>query len=958
MNSWRNGTVSLATVSLVWIGRGSSAVIALAIWPTAEAIAQSSPVSSVEEVVVTGSYVRRNNLESPSPLTVVTAEALKAQGLADSGQLFAQLPINTGSEFNSGLARGGATAGTASVNLRGVGVSSTLILLDGGRQVKFAGLAADNTQSFVDVNALVPQIAIERVEIAKDGGSAIYGSDAIAGVVNFITRKQFDGLELSGELRRTTDWGDQRDIAVSGLAGVSSERGNIVVAASYLDRTNLNGLDRYNLEKGKALSANGQPGTYSIPLRDAAGRLRFNATGAQVLARRPDPLCGQPGIGGAISGTSCLLEFGLARDIIAAEKRYDLFANVGYDITDNLKARAQFGYHDGRVSRFGVPSTGILKSVAIPGFNPGNPFRAVNSVGQPLFAVRDPTNPGRPLLDAAGNAVLTANPTDPSSGIAFNENVLGSIRVLGPGDFPPQGGDPSCCAQVATSANQVYRAAFDLDGSLPFAWSWNAHAVYAENRLSDAGGETNPLELDRALRGQGGPQDNLFYNPFATGARNSALTQIGPARPGDPTYNTLEVIDSILLSTKVFRRSVLEDYRFVATGPLFRLPWSGEVQMAAGVERRREHIEQTADDNLRTGNVGNGGAQPDFSGDQKVTGIFAELVVPLLKDSPLGDAEAQLAIRRESYSEGFKTTDPKVALRWQPWRAVALRASYGTAFTAPTIFQENGRVVTTRNVRDPVDGTTSFRGVVTTGNPGLKPETATSINLGATFEVLDRLSIDIDHWSLDYKGKISVQSVVPLIAANPFGPQIQRDPNTGKITQINVLFFNASRVKTQGTDVTLLYRLGETDFGAFEFGGAVSHIDKYEIQSQPGTASFEAKGSRNFNNIGAPTPVWRGNVFAHWRMGGQSASLYGRYIDGLKDDEAGNAKVKSHFTWDAQYQLAFATPTLDESKTTLTVGATNILGQSIPEIRGSDAFIGELYDPRERVVYARVQFSF
>jgi outer membrane receptor protein involved in Fe transport len=922
----------------------------------ASAWGQSQPsTSTVDEVVVTGSYIKRDNLTSSSPLSVVDREAIRAQGFSDPGQILTTLPANVGSEFNSGLARGGATVGTASVNLRGVGVGSTLVLLDGARQVKFAGLAGDNTQSFVDINSLVPQIAIQRVDVVKDGGSALYGSDAIAGVVNFITRKRFDGLELSAEGRWTTDFGDQRDLSVSALYGHRGERGGFIVAAALLDRTNLNGLDRPGLEAGKALSANGQPGTFLVPRRDASGALVRNASGALTFRSTPDPLCGAPGVGGIPSATACRLDFGLARDIIAAERRQDVFAEGDYRLSDTITASAQLGFHHGETKRYGSPSAGILASVPVPGYNPGNPFRAVNANGQPLFAVPDPAHPDRPLLNAAGEPVLTATPTDPSSGIAFNENVFGNLRVLGPGEFPSEGGDPACCAQASYASNDVARGVFGLDGELPLDWSWSAQAVYAQSRVHSNDPETDPVALNLALRGLGGMSGNDFFNPFGSGLRNSALQPVGPAQPGDPRYNTLDIVNFVLQRTETERIARLQDYRLVLTGPVLQLP-AGAAKVAVGIEHRREGLRQQSSENLRTGNVGNGGALPDFSGSQKVTGVFGELFVPLLQASRIGDAELQAAVRHEAYGEGFDTTDPKVAVRWQPLEGLSFRASYATAFTAPTIFQEFGRIVTTRNVTDPADRSTAFRGVVTTGNPDLQPETATSVNFGATVRPLSRLTIDVDHWKIDYKGKIAVQNVVPLVAQDPFGPQVIRDPNTGRITQINVLFFNAASVLAEGTDVSATYDFPPTDWGRVSAGLDVSHVGTYDIVSTPGATTVDALGNRNFNNIGVPMPSWRGVAHLTWTGDRQSASVFARYVDRLRDDESGNAVVKSHFTVDAQYEHEFPLPNGDRG--TLTVGAINLLGQSIPDIRGSDAFIQELYDPRERVVYARATANF
>ncbi|MBT6959860.1 MAG: TonB-dependent receptor plug domain-containing protein, partial [Rhodospirillaceae bacterium] len=176
----------------------------------------------IEEIRVTGSYLKRDQLSSGSPLTVISAEDLSAYGLTNIADVIGYLPFNSGSEFNADVFTQNLSAGTSNFNLRGLGLNSTLVLLNGRRQTVSGGVADDGS-TFVDLNALVPLNAVGRVEILKDGAAALYGTDAVAGVVNVLTRTDVEGWELEGEFGTTTR-SSQQDVTLRGLYGLQTER--------------------------------------------------------------------------------------------------------------------------------------------------------------------------------------------------------------------------------------------------------------------------------------------------------------------------------------------------------------------------------------------------------------------------------------------------------------------------------------------------------------------------------------------------------------------------------------------------------------------------------------------------------------------------------------------------------------------------------------------------------------
>ncbi len=329
-----------------------------------------------EEVVVLGSRIKRKSQASTStPLSSFGAQDLQNIGAKDSRDLIQTLTINAGSENNSDNLSQNFTVGTANVNLRGLGVASTLVLLNGKRQVT-TSVVTDDGSSFVDTAALIPNLAVERVDILKDGASALYGSDAVAGVVNFVTRDSFNGLEIEIERRSRTSSGSQDDTNIDFVFGSDfGDGGHILLAASFLDRSSLLLGETDFLVTGAEGNSNsgfGNPGTFSF------------ADGTSL----PDPNC--EANGGILSGTSCLFDFGPQVTTVPVESRLQGFGRVNWDWTETTQAWAEVGFARNNISREVSPSFPVLNTPTVPANNPGNPFgELVNFQGRP-FGVGQP----------------------------------------------------------------------------------------------------------------------------------------------------------------------------------------------------------------------------------------------------------------------------------------------------------------------------------------------------------------------------------------------------------------------------------------------------------------------------------------------------------------------------------------------------------------------------------------
>ena len=325
-------------------------------------LAIASETNVLEEVVVTaktGSRILHQD-QTSAPLSEYELSDLRDAGLNDFRDLVDLLSINAGAENNSDNLTQNYTVGTANVNLRGLGVASTLVLLNGRRQV-LSSVQTDGGSSFVDVAGLVPMSAVEHVEILKDGASAIYGSDAVAGVVNFITRQDFDGLEIQSGYRQRTNNGSQRDVTVDAVFGARfGEEGGFLIASSLLTRTSLL-LGEVDWLR-PATSGFGNPASFHLPSLDR--------TVADPSCERYEGLLQRLSNGSEI----CRFDYGPQITAIPNEQRLQLWGTLEHVLGDGMAIWTEFGYAYNDINREVSPSFPVLSTPVIPAHHPANPF--------------------------------------------------------------------------------------------------------------------------------------------------------------------------------------------------------------------------------------------------------------------------------------------------------------------------------------------------------------------------------------------------------------------------------------------------------------------------------------------------------------------------------------------------------------------------------------------------------
>ncbi len=838
----------------------------------------------VEEVIVTGSYVERSLERSGSPLVVVGSDDLTLHGFTGVGDVISILPFNTGSEFNADVFTQNLSSGTSNFNLRGLGLNSTLVLLNGRRQTVSGGVA-DAGSTFVDINALVPLNAVGRIEILKDGAAALYGTDAVAGVVNVITRKDVAGWEVEGEYGSTTE-SSQEDITLHALHGLQSDRLNALISVSYLHRSWLPSPER-DFTIGKGFSSFGQPGAFI--LLEQSPIFPGLPFGLDVPQSVIDPDCGITGgtpnetAPGSGLGT-CRFDFSPFYHLIPRERRWLGHGSLEAPVGD-AEIYAEAGYARTRVTRGTSPSFPILNLVTVPADNPGNVFQTpVLFLGRPLGA------------DAPVNLVR--------------------------------------------HRSETWRITGGLRGRWGERWDWDVSAAYSAN--SHVVGITNALvdRFNAALNGQGGPNNNQFFNPFG-----SAIT----SQPGDATFNDPAVIEDYLsLATYDYETSLFTVDGLV-TGSLLDLT-NGPATLALGGQVRREEITGDLDDQFNAENYLFLIGGPDFAGNRTVTALFSELNIPVAPD-----LDVQLALRHEAYEKGSNSTDPKIAVSWRPRDWLRLRSSFGTAFRAPSVFQRFSSQTVLQNIIDPVTGSTVFRGVRTVGTDNLKPETADVFNGGVTIAPVDGLSIDVDYWRFDYKDIIVKESAQAIVDADPFDPKIIRD--AGQILRIDTNYINAPAVTTDGFDVKGVYSFESDGGDQWSFSADVTHINKYVIQTTPGDMKLDVSGSRNFRTFARSLPKWRTTLGATWSRGRWGAATFIKTVSGYLDDQ--NAvPIDNHITVDAQLRYLLPSPFGGERETQLTLGIINLFDQDPPDVATTVGYDSKVHDPRGRIIYARVQTAF
>ena len=918
----------------------------------------------MEEIVVVGSLIKQSEVyEGRSPVQTLDSSQFEAVGAAQSVDILASLTANTGSYLAT---QQNYLQGVSQFSLRGVGLSSTLTLLN-GRRAGFSPVSNDVGQSFLDINTL-PVIMIERVEILRDGASSTYGSQAVAGVANIVTRKDFVGLEISGGIRTASN--QAVDIAVASGFDVGPGHIGLFVARFKQDenfRTEFDWMIPRSIDPngdgdivdGSFDSGRGSPGSFRRATVDANGNFvpyRINDSDAP---RFPDADC--RAAGGFPGGSLCRLDFSDQRTMVAAENRLQLFAEAEYPINDGMLLFSEFGYSNNEV----IDRVGNMLLFR------GNVLRT-NEFFVPA------NHPFNFWTDADNDGLLTY--VEPEKWVPITHEAV-SLGYFG----RPLGAEAN--GENAGYEHRFFenaRVLLGLELDLAQRWSAQGYFTRAESDLQvRADRHWIAKQFAKAIfDGDWNPFGTRLTAPDLITPKTVAEDELDSRHIGKFAGNDLMVLDRFEAIRTESARSVQDTLELVANGDLF--DWHDTpVSLAVGTQYRRlDYVYQP--DPL---NVSGEGPQQIIelpsSAKQNVWAVFVESL------AYFGErAELQISARHEKYDQAGDSTDPKIAGQLFLSDRVSMRASWGSSFQAPSVFQAAGNT-SSRTLSDSfhfndqgvghctidssgaiVNRGDNFAVATVLDSEGLGPQRARSANIGLLVQDLADASISLDLWSLNYRDVISQGESFQSIVDNdcfddgrPNDNRVRRD-SSGQLSVISTQYENIGEVRAGGLDMNASYDLW-TGIGEFSFNVDASLMTRFDVKLV-GNEFVDRLGNRNDTNGFAPTPELRVNIGLTWIAGAHKAGVSLRYIDSYKNDEVGTSdKIDSWTTVDLNYAYRF--DQLPVGQLVLSLGAQNLTDRDPPALpSGRDGihrynlrpgFDGLVHDIKGRTLYLRFRLA-
>jgi iron complex outermembrane receptor protein len=853
------------------IAIGSAAGLTAALASTAGV----SQEAALDEVVITGSRIRQNPLEERLPVLSVSQDDYEASGATSIADFIQKLPISgsainrtNNSSGNLGYPPdgGGIGAGAAEMDLRYLASKRVLVLVDGRRWVK--GSSGSGVSGAVDLNS-IPANAIKSIEILQDGASAIYGSDAIGGVLNIITADDYDTFKITGYTGQYGD-GDGETAEFDLRTGAEGERGRGLLDISYTNQKAVNTADRDTSQ----YPIPGFP--FGVSSGTPAGRFVFfdPVVGdfVSVTPENTSPVY-TPGNGAGDDFHDFALEdrfnYQPYNHLVTPNERFNLFAKGEFDISDNVKFQALGSFNNrksqGRAAPvplfFGVDggSTPYMVNFFMPANHPFNPFGID--------------------LDGTTNApFFTKRPTEAGPRI-FNQDVDTWYLSGGfTGDFEVAG-------------RQMY---------------WDVTGVRAENNAR----QTKLNQFNARMI-------NVAMGDPAVCAATPNCVPINIFGDGSLTREMLDFVTYTGVDTSSQK---LVDVTANLSGDLFDLP-AGAVGFAIGYEHREEDGSFVPDPVVAAGETADVPTNPTAGG-YDVDEVYGEVIVPILKDRVAFDSLSLSAAARVSDSSLFDSeTGSKFSVNWGPTENLMLRVSYAEGFRAPNIgelYNLGSRFDS--SISDPCNtdlnptppANCAALGVPddyvqlnpqvsvdTGGNRELQPETSETLTGGFTWQIplsgsFERLLVEANYYDIDIEGAIQAPDAQDTLDAciatlDPlFCNQVNRNPS-GTITSIEGTLNNIGGIETSGVDINLDLSLGESGAGSFRFQLMASFLMDYDELFANSAGGFD-RVDRAGQELGSPTRGFveeKATLNTFWELGDFSAMLALRYLSSLTEQCVG-----------------------------------------------------------------------
>jgi iron complex outermembrane receptor protein len=875
----------------------------------AQQAADSAPMQRVE---ITGSAIKRIDAETAVPITVIKMEDLKKQGVTTIEQVMSNLTVSQSSQGTSQVV-GLGTGGASYADLRGIGANKTLVLLNGRR---LANNAFDS--SAPDLN-MIPFAALERVEVLRDGASALYGSDAVGGVINFITKKDFRGGTASVGLDSPQHAGGKSKSANVGFGfgDLDTDGYNIFGVLDHQEQQAITGTQRdFNRRYPGGLSPTTSPANYFQD--DKSGN-----PAAPGCTSAPNLIPGS-------DGTSCQMTTSSFVDYVPRSQR-DSALVMG---TFKLNANHQ-------LSLEALKTQSTVRSQIAP---------------VPYGGLRQ----NRTRLDGSLNPFYPGNPGAITPNIPLSPTFIGNTGSLPagakPGFINVKWRDLPNGPRADENINDQQRFVASLSGAIA-GWDYEAALTYNENKVKEnlKGYSDGGIITAGVLNG--------IINPF--GEQSAAGTALINSAALDGTVRTAK---GKTTGADAHASRELGD-------------WMGagrKAALAVGAQYSKEQFLSVAEHDYAAKVVASTGIDPDShdEGSRKVYAAYAELNVPILST-----LDITAAVRYDKYSDFGSSTNPKFGFRFQPTKTVLLRGSYSTGFRAPSLYEINAAQTYTNTSQrnDPVNcpGGKAIPGKPTAancnqqfqalfgGNQNLDPEKSKNATIGLMIEPIKDLNIGIDLWAIQLKhaiGSLSEDdvfdnpglytSVYHRTPAGNLATDGSQCPDPTTCGYVDLRTQNLGGTNTNGIDLSLAYKMRVGSFGNFALNSTNTYVHKYEYQNSEG-----GKWNQNVGIFSGSGPVfrWQNTTSINWSKGSLSAGLTGRYKTGYLDQDE-ETRVASYTTFDAF--AAYAMP----KGFGITVGVRNLADRAPPLSYQTNTFQAG-YDPRYtdpigRTYYVRGTYNF
>jgi len=869
---------------------------------------EAADSEEVERIAITGSRIKRISMEAASPVVTIDAAMMEQTGFSTVADVLRNSSLNSFGSFGGGSNNGWSAQ--ANIALKGVGAEKTLVLIDGVRLSK-----SPITGGSANLN-MIPTAAVERMDILTDGASAVYGSDAVAGVINIILKKDFTGLEMSAKFERPDDVTGADSEKYTFTGGISGDKGTMVFSWEHYEEEQLlysdlayataqlkePGLDPAYIDNWHGISGTGRvieedrDGWNDKSLNTQNNCDTYNNVGSGGFVG-PLKRIGNDSI-------VCGYDWTQAAQEMPETRRDSIMTNMTYELTDDTTLTAR-----------GMWMSQTTTDV---------------SAGDPSWFPSEDGMPARNITTAAGDN-LDLTQMDPGGWFGFRMNTLGD--------------------RVAEHNDNSLDLVLGLEGSLG-EMSWDVSANYARYDAFTWGtGYTSTSQLSSSL---GSMDDDGVWSGW------------------DPRDPDSELPDSIAANFDKRRSTSQTSIRGGLQIDLIDLP-AGVISSYVGASHSRETYYSKIDGQAEAGNVGGGNGGSGGEGDRTVDAVFFEMAVPVLES-----LELNLAGRYDDYSDFGNTFNPMASISYRPIESLLLRASAGTGFQAPLLTDlysagsrghQSGETnyigcylagvnPADCNMSDDYWGTAG-------GNPELEAEESESTNIGLVWQFTDNFSTTFDYWTLKTEKLVDVIDfdVIQLMQIQLWEDEGMGSDIANKLPGVGIVYrggavgpnieeifspkTNVGIQEVGGFDWTIKGNV-ETSVGDFNLSVNWSHMTEYKT-------SFIDEEGNNILGQDELGDVWapqdRVNTTVAWSLDDHSVSLYSSYTSAQEDtftNEDGEEEVYDSLDSFLTHNLTYTYHAPWDGK--VSVAVLNVLNEEAPRrLDDPRTPVGQLYDIRERV---------